>query len=160
MLAPVPPFPVREFETLRLSVEAAEKAHRETERRIRIVAKAGALVLWRWSEEGDLVWVEGWEELTGTPDREALGVTWLERVHPDGRQHVLDTFSETRGRRTMVDIEFRLLVADGRWLWLRDRGGPVLDDNGDVILWAGVLEDIDARKRNEAQIAHMRSTTP
>lgn len=155
VLAQVPPSPVREFETLRLSVEAAEKAHRETERRIRTVAKAGALVLWRWSEEGNLVWIEGWEKLTGTPDSEALGIAWLDRVHPDDRQRLLDTFRETRGRRAMVDIEFRLLVSGGRWLWLRERGGPVLDDNGDIIQWAGVLEDIDARKRNEAQIAHM-----
>lgn len=154
-LAPIPPSSVCEFETLRTSVEAAEAARRENDRRLRTVASAGALVFWRWSPSGNIMWVEGWETLTGVPDHEALGMAWLDRVHPDDRDRVVETFRQQVGEAELVDIEFRLLVAGERWLWVRDRGGPVIDDAGDVLQWAGVLEDIDARKCNEARIAYM-----
>ena len=154
--APIPPSRIREFEMLRLSFEAAEAARRENERRLHTVANAGALVFWRWSADGDLLSVEGWEKLTGMPDKDALGVSWIEQVHPDDQERVARAISQKKsGTLDYFDIEFRLRVADGRWLWVRDRGGPVLDDNGNVIQWAGVLEDIDARKQDEAQIAYM-----
>lgn len=152
----IPPSRIREFEVLRLSFEAAEAARRENERRLHTVANAGALVFWSWSADGDLLSVEGWEKLTGMPDSEALGVSWIDQVHPDDRERVALAISQKKsGTIDYFDIEFRLRVADGRWLWVRDRGGPVLDDAGNVVQWAGVLEDIDARKQDEAQIAYM-----
>lgn len=152
---PIPASPVREFETLRRSVEAAEQTRREEDRRVRTVAHAGALVLWRWNEERHLVWVEGWEKQTGTPDGEALGIGWLRRVHPDDRQRVVDAFTEQVRKRALIDFEFRLLTPGDRWLWVRGRGAPVFDDAGNVVEWVGTLEDIDARKQVEAHIAHM-----
>lgn len=152
----IPPSRIREFEVLRQSFEAAEAARRENERRLHTVANAGALVFWRWSADGDLLSVEGWEKLTGMPDKDALGVSWIDQVHPDDRERVALAIGQKKsGTLDYFDIEFRLRVADGRWLWVRDRGGPVLDDNGKVIQWAGVLEDIDERKQDEAQIAYM-----
>ena len=152
----IPPSRIREFEVLRQSFEAAEAARRENERRLHTVANAGALVFWRWSADGDLLSVEGWEKLTGMPEKDALGVSWIDLVHPDDQERVaLAVGRKKNGALDYFDIEFRLRVADGRWLWVRDRGGPVLDDNGKVIQWAGVLEDIDERKQDEAQIAYM-----
>ena len=154
-LSAIPSSSVREFETLRLSVEAAERTMREEDRLIRTVAQAGALMLWRWTESDGLIWVEGWEKLTGMPDGEALKGGWLDRVHADDRQRVLDVAGRQVEKRALVDVEFRVFVDGGRWLWVRGRGGPVFDDSGKVLQWAGVLEDIDARKQAEAQIAHM-----
>ncbi len=152
----IPPSRIREFEMLRLSFEAAEAARREHERRLHTVANAGALVLWRWSTDGDLLSAEGWEKLTGRSDSEALGTSWIDQVHPDDQERVALAIGRKKsGTLDYFDIEFRLRIADGRWLWVRDRGGPVLDDEGNVIQWAGVLEDIDARKQDEAQIAYM-----
>lgn len=154
-LPPIPKSLVREFETLRVSVEAAEAARRNNERRLETVAQAGALALWRWSARGDLSWIEGWSVLTGTAESDALGLGWLDHVHPEDRARLIETLEETRAACRMVDVEFRLRVADGRWLWVRKRGGPVQDDNGAVLQWAGVIEDIDARKQSETHVAHL-----
>lgn len=154
-LAPLPTSAVREFEILRRNVTAAEKVRNEAERRALAVAQAGALVLWRWEPEGDLVWVKGWKELTGTPESEALGVAWLNRVHPDDCDRVVESFRRTMVKGGPVDIEFRLRTSDDRWMWVRDRGAPVPDNAGNIVQWAGVLEDIDKRKQTEGRIAHM-----
>lgn len=154
-LTPLPTSAVREFEILRRNVTAAEKVRNEAERRALAVAQAGALVLWRWEPEGDLIWVKGWKELTGTPESEALGVAWLNRVHPDDCDRVVESFQQTMVKGGPVDIEFRLRTSDDRWMWVRDRGAPVPDDAGNIVQWAGVLEDIDKRKQTEGRIAHM-----
>lgn len=154
-LPPIPRSLVREFETLRVSVEGAEAARRSNERRLETVAQAGSLALWRWSARGDLSWVEGWSALTGASEDEALGTAWLDHVHPDDRVPLIERLEETRNACRMVDAEFRLRVADGRWLWVRKRGGPVCDDNGSVLQWAGVIEDIDARKQSETRVAYL-----
>jgi len=152
----LPPSAIRELEAARVSFEAAEATRRALERRLRTAANAGALVFWRWSKDGDLLSLEGWEKLTGTAESEALGTAWIDQIHPDDRDRVMVAIAQKKdGRLDYFDIEFRLRVANGRWLWVRDRGGPVLDDAGQVIEWAGVLEDIDERKLDEAKIAHM-----
>ena len=154
-LPPIPQSLVREFEMLRISVQAAEAARRNNERRLETVAQAGALALWHWSARGDISWIEGWSALTGAPENEAPGATWLEAVHPQDRTALVEKLEETRQACRMVDVEFRLRVADGRWLWVRKRGGPVKDDKGAVLQWAGVIEDIDARKQSESHVAHL-----
>lgn len=153
--SPIAPSAIREFEFLRLSIEAAEKRLRDDERLYRTITEAGTLMLWRWTNDGDLVSVRGWEQLTGMPDSEALGTAWLDRAHPDDRQRIIQTFFETIEARGTVDMEFRLKISDGRWLWVRDRGAPIFDRDGNPVEWVGVIEDIDARKQSEARIAHM-----
>lgn len=154
-LPSIPRSSIREFETLRRSVEAAEKTRRESDRRYRTMSRAGALVMWRW-QDGALVWIAGWEELTGQPQENALGTNWLESIHPEDRQSLLVATSTSEAQtRQYLDLEFRVRDADGQWRWVRDRGGAVLDENGAVLEWVGVLEDIDLRKQSEARIAHM-----
>jgi diguanylate cyclase (GGDEF)-like protein/PAS domain S-box-containing protein len=154
-LPSIPQSSIREFETLRRSVEAAEKTRRESDRRYRTMSRAGALVMWRW-QDGALVWIAGWEELTGQPQEDALGTRWLESVHPQDRDSLLLATSTGEAEtRQYLDLEFRVRDADGQWRWVRDRGGAVLDEDGAVVEWVGVLEDIDLRKQSEARIAHM-----
>lgn len=154
-LPSIPHSAIREFEALRRRMAAADRIRREEERRYRTISEAGALVLWRRTSEGDLVFAAGWETLTGCTQKEGLGTAWLDRVHPEDRARVVATFRDIVADRRTVDLEFRLKVSDGSWLWVRDRGGAVLGDDGAVIEWVGVLEDIDARKRSEAMVAHM-----
>ena len=153
--ASVPPSSIREFEMLRLSFEKAEKALRNEKRRYRVIAEAGAIVLWRRSLADGAGSATGWEQLTGRPSSEVAGYDWAEAIHPEDRQHSSAAWSKAMATATPLDVEFRLKVRDDQWLWVRSQGSPVADDDGTVIEWVGVLEDIDARKKDQARIAHM-----
>lgn len=152
--ASVPPSSIREFEMLRLSFEKAEKALRSEKRRYRVIAEAGAIVLWRRSFDG-VGSATGWEQLTGRPASELVGYDWADAIHPEDRPHSSAAWSEAIANATPLDVEFRLKVRDDQWLWVRSQGSPVADDNGNVVEWVGVLEDIDAPKKDQARIAHM-----
>ena len=151
----VPTSYVREFEILREAVFASERTQSEQERRLTAVAQVGALVLWRAQAAGGLAWVRGWRELTGAPDSEAFGSQWFSKIHPGDRRRLLRAFVRIQAQRGAVDLEFRLSVGEKVWTWVRARGAPICNEQGDLLQWEGVLEDIDERKQAEARVAHM-----
>ncbi|PWK71727.1 diguanylate cyclase [Aminobacter sp. AP02] len=153
--ASVPPSSIREFEMLRQSFEKAEKALRNEKRRYRVIAEAGAIVLWRRSLADGVGSATGWEQLTGRPAGEVAGYDWAEGIHPEDRALTTAAWRRALADNTPLDVEFRLKVRGDYWLWVRSQGTPMADDDGNIVEWVGVLEDIDARKNDQARIAHM-----
>lgn len=155
---PIPASSIREFETLRVSVNAAEKALRDSRRVYRTITEAGSLALWRWTARDGRFSVKGWGLLTGVKDEdgEIFDDAWLKRIHPDDERMVSEAFRKALRARDTVDSEFRLKVGeeDG-WRWVRSRGAPIVGDDGQPIEWVGVVEDIDARKQSQDRIAYM-----
>jgi diguanylate cyclase (GGDEF)-like protein/PAS domain S-box-containing protein len=155
---------ITEFEAMRSGIESAQtalQARAEAERRnaqalalnelrYRTLARTGAVVLWRAAPDGQLRSADGWEQLTGEPDAQALGKGWVHRLHPDDRA-LMETALATR----LLDQEFRISRQDGSWCWVRGRGTPVPTEDGVVREWVGVLEDVSERHSAQARVAHM-----
>ncbi|MBB6468927.1 diguanylate cyclase (GGDEF)-like protein/PAS domain S-box-containing protein [Aminobacter lissarensis] len=153
--AVVAPSSIREFETLRQSFARAECSLRNEKRRYRTIAETGAIVLWRRDGDGGAGLASGWEQLTGRPESEVEGQEWTSAIHPEDRPVTTAAWAAALAGSTSLDVEFRLKISDGRWLWVRSQGAPVLDQDGQIIEWVGLLEDIDERKRAQADIAHL-----
>ncbi|HUD40784.1 MAG TPA: EAL domain-containing protein [Dokdonella sp.] len=161
------PFPIREFEAMRRSLHASETALRRrvddaqrlaamlqaSERRYRVVAEAGALVFWRRGADGRVTAATGWEELTGQPEADAVDDGWTRSVHPADLPQVAISWEEAVRQSAPVDVEFRIRDAAGGWRWVRARGAAVTSEDG--LEWAGVLEDVDARRQAQARIVYM-----
>ncbi len=80
---------------------------------------------------------------------------WLDMLHPEDRVRVrreYDAFLEGHGGDLS---DYRMLTADGRTVWIRDRAVAVRDDEGRVLLEHGVMFDITELKEAEAVIQHM-----
>jgi PAS domain S-box-containing protein len=78
---------------------------------------------------------------------------WLAIVHPDDREHVVDfRRAAARGGRHRV-LEYRLLAADGRIVWVRDHASSVMRrDPGEIDALRGVMVDVTARKAAEEEL--------
>jgi PAS domain S-box-containing protein len=75
---------------------------------------------------------------------------WMQAVHPDDRPALVERIGRDRGRAT--DVEYRVILPDGRVRRVRDRAFPVRDEAGDVRWIAGVGEDVtDAHDAAERQ---------
>lgn len=155
------PLTVADFEVLRQSFEAArESIARRTaqltiaEQRYRALAEAGALVMWRRSAEGPMLGLEGWTELTGMPTGMALTGAWTDAVHPDDRRQMEDGWNAGKAGESLLDFEFRIMTGTGAWRWVRARGAPVRDADGQVLEWMGVLEDAEERRQIHARLTH------
>ncbi len=76
---------------------------------------------------------------------------WAETVHPEDRERVrLAWRDHLEGRSDSFEAEYRKRAADGRFLWVHDRGRVVeRDPGGEPLRIVGVLQDISERKGQE-----------
>lgn len=161
----------REAESQAEAVEAAARRQQEaeqqtlaevarSERRYRALAEAGASAVWRTDAAGNIVAVQGWRSLTGQSDDGVLGSAqdWLRGVHPEDREAAASAWSNALRTGAPMQVEYRVRRPDGEdWQWCRSRGVAVRAEpeaahpEGRIIEWIGVVYDIDAQRRAEAQ---------
>ena len=85
--------------------------------------------------------------------------SFLDSIHPDDRDRVIAAMKHSHG----ADEEFRILRPDGalRWIWARSY--PLPAEQGPPTRFAGIAEDITARKtaeRGTACDSRRSSSTP
>jgi two-component system sensor histidine kinase/response regulator len=99
------------------------------------------------------------ERLTGFRPEEALARPpdwhWIETIHPDDRERVLQEDERTVAAGEPFHMEYRYLRKDGSYVWVLDECVPVRDDTGQVVAWQGVLLDVSARVRAEEAQARL-----
>src|SRR5215470_3778685 len=77
---------------------------------------------------------------------------WINHAHPDDRDHVVAICHSAAVAGRDHQLEYRVVAADGRSLWVHDTCRVVRDAAGRPTLLRGVLVDITARKATaEAQ---------
>ncbi|MGC4075703.1 MAG: PAS domain-containing protein [Rubrivivax sp.] len=137
--------------------EAVDRLRVESER-LELALRGADLGLWDNDWRLDRGTVNNrWCEILGLPppDGRDMRAVWLERLHPDDRDTVVA--AERRhleGRSPSYEVIYRLRHADGRWIWVLDRG-KVLQRaaDGRPLRMSGTLLDIDKRMREQQALA-------
>jgi PAS domain S-box-containing protein len=75
---------------------------------------------------------------------------WLMTIHPEDRERVLSEELRTDQTGEPFKVEYRVIAADGRVVWVRDEATLVRDEEGEPLYWLGVQYDVTEQKR-EAQ---------
>lgn len=94
------------------------------------------------------------EKLTGYPaDRWMLEPRfWQKLLHPEDLQKITgDRYVYPEQKRDM-QVEYRIITADGRVLWVCDHI-KVIEEDGKARKMRGVMVDISERKRTEAELS-------
>ncbi|HET9672620.1 MAG TPA: PAS domain-containing protein, partial [Actinomycetota bacterium] len=69
---------------------------------------------------------------------------WIELLHADDREIVLDRHDRHSRTGEPWDLEYRLIASDGRVVWVHDRGTLIRAPDGRASSWHGVLIDVTA----------------
>ncbi|MGZ4146853.1 MAG: PAS domain-containing sensor histidine kinase [Actinomycetota bacterium] len=77
---------------------------------------------------------------------------WGGQLHPDDRDRVLEENARAYEPGHAFSIDYRIFARDGHMVWLHNEAVPVLDDDGGLEAWQGVVLDITAQKEAEAQL--------
>jgi len=72
--------------------------------------------------------------------------SWLSKVHPDDQERVRAEADASLAAGKPVDVEYRIVAADGRVVWFYDRARAVSRDGGRTRNLQGVMLDITDRK--------------
>ena len=131
---------------------------RDLEAKYRTLLEQIPAIVYVWSVAGGL---ERMSEVYVSPQIEAmLGFgphewlenprLWIERLHPDDRDEVLDETARSVEAGEPFKLEYRMVARDGRVVWLHDIASIVAyDDGGRAARYQGIQFDITARKEAE-----------
>ncbi|WP_018144239.1 sensor domain-containing diguanylate cyclase [Thioalkalivibrio sp. AKL6] len=97
------------------------------------------------------------EALLGwTPESWVSIDDWVERMHPDDRESVVN-FCVTQSQSGVDhEADYRALTRDGHYIWIRDVV-HVMRKNGEVEALVGFMFDISERKQQEEELLRLKS---
>lgn len=136
----------------RTRVEHALKA---SEERYALAQKAAKVGSWDWNIATDtLVWSEHVGPIFGLANSQSSATLgdFLECVHPQDRQRVMDSVRACIERKQDYRLEHRIIWPSGDERWVLETGDVVRDAKGQAMRMLGVVQDITERKRAELQI--------
>ncbi|MGZ6248250.1 MAG: ATP-binding protein [Syntrophales bacterium] len=149
---------VAEFERLEAEHKLADEILSESEVRYRrmvdavtpytysVEVKEGRAVSTRHS--AGCVAVTGY----GQQDYENDPNLWYSMIHPEDRALVENAVSRIMDGDDVLPIEHRLVRHDGTVVWVRNTMVPYRGDNGQLLRYDGLIENITERKKMEDEI--------
>jgi PAS domain S-box-containing protein len=132
---------------------AARNALRESDARFDTLADALPHMVWSTLPDGDHDYYnQRWYEFTGTLPGHTDGEGWNAMFHPDDRERAWAAWRHSLETGEPYEIEYRLRHHSGEYRWTLGRATPVRNAEGKIVRWIGTCTDIDAAKRQTAQI--------
>lgn len=126
----------------------------ESELRFRQFADNTNIVIWLRTAREMLYVNKAYETIWGRT-RESLyadPASFLSAIHPDDRARVREGFQNEIADSGRFDQEYRVVRPDGAVVWVHARSFPVFDEDGAIVRWTGMAEDITAARMAEAMI--------
>jgi signal transduction histidine kinase/HPt (histidine-containing phosphotransfer) domain-containing protein/ActR/RegA family two-component response regulator len=136
-------------------LEAAHRALRQTTTQFESIAANLPGAIYRRVRHSDgsdtYPFFSGVERLYGVSPEEAGrdGSFLQKRVHPEDAELFRQSLEESAATLCPWQIDFRTVVADGHFRWMRGAARPHRAEDGSVV-WDGVTLDISAQKAAEA----------
>jgi PAS domain S-box-containing protein len=126
--------------------QALSKAMAElkiSEKQFRLITDLSPVHLFRAGPDGDATFLSpGFLSMTGLRREQAMGFGWIEAVHPEDRDRLMEGWQQALQSQVIFQAEFRFRVATGEYRWYRARVVPDRDEHGDVMGWVGAAVDL------------------
>ncbi|WP_370273672.1 PAS domain-containing protein [Methanosarcina sp. MSH10X1] len=129
--------------------KATEKVRR-SEEKYRIAAEQTGQIVYDYNTKTeDVDWAGAIAELTGYSSEEFGRINpeiWLEHIHPDDREKVMENVRLFFEKGERLREEFRFRRKDGSYIYVEDRGILLRDEEGSAYRLLGVMKDITKLK--------------
>jgi PAS domain S-box-containing protein len=135
--------------------ERAKEAARQSRDELRLTLEAARVGTWNWDQHtGKVSWSDNLEAIHGLAPGTFGGTfeAFLESVHPEDRDKVLQAIRSALEELKDYEIEYRSFCADGSLCWMGGRGRVVYDGAGRPPRMLGICSDITPRKQAEASL--------
>jgi PAS domain S-box-containing protein len=130
----------------------AEKSLQKSEERFKLITEHIDEVFWLSdAENGKATYISpAFEQVWGFSRKDLYQSNEFFRnaVHPGDRERVISAF-QLKKTGQPIDLEYRIINPNGTIRQIWDRGFPICDDNGQVQRYAGVAQDVTAKRHAE-----------
>ena len=136
-----------------LAVREAEAQARHSRDQFRHIANAAPVLIWMSGTDQRGTWFnESWLTFTGRTQEQEAGRGWLEGVHPEDRDRLLEVYAGHFAKLEPGRVEYRLRRADGQYRWLDESAAPSFDAAGAFMGYVGSCADITDRRAAEGAL--------
>lgn len=126
---------------------------RASQLRFENIANSAPVMIWITDVNGLFNFVNNiWCAFTGRKLGEELGLNWIQDVHPDDINGLINSYKKAVDTRTSFSYEFRFKRVDNVYRWLMMNGVPRLNDENAFLGLIGTCSDITNQKENEEYI--------
>src|SRR6202171_3903090 len=109
-------------------------------------------VVWFAGPDGQITYFNPyWYEYTGLSPKRALGDGWIDAIHPEDRERVVESWQGAVNEGSDYEVELRLRGRDNEYCWFLARSRPARVESGKVDAWLGIAVDIEKRKKAEEE---------
>jgi PAS domain S-box-containing protein len=132
------------------ALKASEAALRQSERALSLTISTIPAMVWSTKPDGMLdSWNQPFLDFAGVAFEDVEGDGFYKLFHPDDLESLRSTWNEVVGSKRPKETEGRMRGRDGEYRWFAFRQSPLLDNDGNVLKWYGIVVDIEDRKRAE-----------
>jgi PAS domain S-box-containing protein len=132
------------------ALRASEAAFRQSERALSLTISTIPAMVWSAKADGILdSWNQPFLDFAGVSFDQIQGDGFYTLFHPDDVEHLRSVWIEVLDSKRPKETEGRMRGHDGEYRWFTFRQSPLLDSDGDVLKWYGIVLDIEDRKRAE-----------
>jgi len=113
--------------------------------------------VWQVADRNALHLSDEWYRIYGFDPRKGMP-PWeerLQRVHPEDRGEWQGAIERAIAQISDYEVEFRILLPDGKLKWIRTVGRPVLSPAGELVQFVGSSMDITERKHVEEELQQL-----
>ncbi|HEV7437237.1 MAG TPA: PAS domain-containing protein, partial [Pseudorhizobium sp.] len=134
-------------------LKQAQEAARENENRFQTLAQSLPNQVWTAKPTGQVEWCN--DQVYRYSGLDSLYFDAAHRsimIHPDERDEVSRNWQYSLRSGNPFEMEMRLRRHDGAFRWFISRAVPIMNSDGDIILWVATNTDIEEQKRTESHL--------
>lgn len=102
-----------------------------------------------------------WCEIAGLQGAEAMGIGWVDRLHPEDRDRVIAEWTASVENNRPFELEYRFQNGEGQTTWVYGQAIAERESTGEIVGYVGTITDISDRKQTELSLqeANQQITT-
>ena len=145
-----------------IALRTANRESAESLKRLTTLADSAPIGIFHANRRGQLTFANPrWLDIVGISNDAARDGQWVDRIHPDDRDNVLDGWRHTLKTGEPFQQEHRYVRSTGEVSWVINRASIGKDDTDELI---GTVEEITSAKKTEerlrqalGEVSHLRS---
>ncbi|TAF07646.1 MAG: PAS domain S-box protein [Nostocales cyanobacterium] len=144
------------YKQLRLELaerKRTEQSLRQSEKRYITLAEASPVGIFRTDAQGNCIYVnDRWCQIAGLSFEQAMGIGWINAVHPEDREKVEQEWSATAQANPPFCLEYRFQRLDGIITWVFGQALAEWGEDEKISGYNGTITDITERKQAQAEL--------
>ncbi len=126
----------------------------ESEETMRVTLDVADEGIWQWhAEDNQIRHNKKWSSIMGIEDTGShVFHDFVQFVHPEDQDKIRKSWEEVFVKHQAYSIEYRVILSDGKTIWLEDRGIPIISNGGKVERVIGSMTDITRYRESQQQL--------